>query len=63
MASFTSNGQCYVHDAKGAYQQPHGEEHKDDTTQEFPDVPGSESMEFMEKMMANLRRVVQQGGS
>lgn len=26
-------------------------------TQEFPDVPGSESMEFMEKMMANLRRV------
>lgn len=31
-------------------------------TQEFPDVPGSESMEFMEKMMANLRRVVQ-GGS
>lgn len=27
--------------------------------QEFPDVPGSESMEFMEKMMANLRRVVQ----
>jgi hypothetical protein len=27
--------------------------------QEFPDVPGSESMEFMERMMANLRRVVQ----
>lgn len=26
-------------------------------TQEFPDVPGSESMEFMEKMMANLRKV------
>ena len=26
-------------------------------TQEFPDVPGGESMEFMEKMMANLRRV------
>jgi hypothetical protein len=29
--------------------------------QEFPDVPGSESMEFMEKMMANLRRVSQSG--
>ena len=28
-------------------------------TLEFADVPGSESMEFMEKMMANLRRVVQ----
>lgn len=25
--------------------------------QEFPDVPGTESMEFMERMMANLRRV------
>ena len=31
-------------------------------TLEFADVPGSESMEFMERMMANLRRVVQ-GGS
>lgn len=30
--------------------------------QEFPDVPGSESMEFMEAMMANLRRVVQTDG-
>jgi len=27
-------------------------------TQEFSDVPGTESMEFMERMMANLRRVV-----
>ena len=26
-------------------------------TQDFPDVPGSESMEFMEKMMANLRKL------
>lgn len=25
--------------------------------QDFPDVPGSESMEFMEKMMANLRKL------
>lgn len=27
--------------------------------QEFPDVPGSESMEFVEKLMENLRKVSQ----
>lgn len=38
--------------------------HVDDSgaPQEFPDVPGSESMEFMEAMMANLRRVVRSDG-
>uniref|UniRef100_A0A8H7TRL2 [histone H3]-trimethyl-L-lysine(9) demethylase n=1 Tax=Bionectria ochroleuca TaxID=29856 RepID=A0A8H7TRL2_BIOOC len=30
--------------------------------QDFPDVPGRESMEFMERMMANLRRVVEKPG-
>lgn len=25
--------------------------------QEFPDVPGSESMQFMERMMTNIRRM------
>lgn len=30
----------------------------EEDVQDFPDVPGKESMEFMEKMMANLRRVV-----
>jgi hypothetical protein len=44
----------------GAWQQqpPNAKSVTDDAVQEFPDVPGSESMEFMENMMANLRRVV-----
>jgi hypothetical protein len=44
----------------GAWQQqpPNTKSVTDDAVQEFPDVPGSESMEFMENMMANLRRVV-----
>lgn len=31
--------------------------------QDFPDVPGCESMEFVERLMQNLRRVSQQGGT
>lgn len=29
--------------------------------QEFPDVPGCESMEFVERLMSNLRKVSQRG--
>ncbi|PFH60562.1 hypothetical protein XA68_10767 [Ophiocordyceps unilateralis] len=34
---------------------------RDGLQQEFPDVPGSESMKFVERMMENLKRVSQRG--